>query len=90
MLTRAWGKTKQDERTDSSLVTRECVSRDQDAEQWQAIPEKREMTSRKRSSKCRGPEAGWLEQSKGIDWGKMKSGGSCKQCSAMPGMWSSF
>ena len=70
MLTRAWGKTKQDERTDSSLVTRECVSRDQDAEQWQAIPEKREMTSRKRSSKFRGPEAGWLQQSKGIDWGK--------------------
>ena len=50
MLTRVLAKTKLDERTDSALVTGECVSRDEDAEQGRAIPEKRERTSRKASA----------------------------------------
>lgn len=65
MLTRALGKTKQDERTDSALVTGECVSRDQDAGQGWAMPGKREMTSRKRNGKCRGPEAGGWSRVRG-------------------------
>ena len=63
MLTRVLAKTKWDERTGSASVTGEYVSRDWDEERKQAIPEKRKMTSR--NSKYRGPEAGWLEQSKG-------------------------
>ena len=58
MLTRALGKMKQDGRTDSALVTGECVSRDQGAEQGQAIPEKREMTSRKASAEVLR-QSGW-------------------------------
>ena len=58
MLTRALGKMKQDGRTDSALVTGECVSRDQGTEQGRAIPEKREMTSRKASAEVLR-QGGW-------------------------------